>query len=194
MVNAGYNKDIERLLVDAERLEEAGNYKMAATVLRRGAKLGNTSCQINLGNYYAAGTGVTKNLERAAHWYKTAYKNGDRSGALNLAIDKRNQGASRSAEGWFKKAVAMRDGGAYIELAKMYIAKGNKMREALEMLRQAIKLSSDDVSIDEKVEAKSLLRKLGGLPEHKSGKSVTRMPRKQPKSPSRASRTRRTGI
>jgi len=193
MVN-GYSKDIELLLVDAERLEEAGDYKMAARVLRRGAKLGNTSCQINLGNYYAAGTGVRKNLERAAHWYKTAYKNGDRSGALNLAIDKRNNGALRSAESWFKKAAAMRDGGAHVELAKMYIAKGEKKHEALKMLKRAVKLSSDDVSIDEKVEAKSLLRKLGRSPGHIREKSVTRMPRKPAKSPSRASKPRRTEI
>jgi TPR repeat protein len=183
MEKSRYNT--ERFLPDAERLEEAGNYKMAARVLRRGAKLGNTSCQINLGNYYAAGTGVRKSLERAAHWYKTAYKNGDRSGALNLAIDKRNQGASRSAEGWFKKAVAMRDGGAHVELAKMYIAQGKQEPVAHELLRQVTKMSRDDASIDEKAEAASLLRKLRGSPAYNRKRSVIRPSREQPKSQSR---------
>jgi TPR repeat protein len=181
----------ENFLADAERLEEAGNYKMASRVLRRGAKLGNTSCQINLGNYYAAGTGVRKNLERAAHWYGTAYKNGDRSGALNLAIDKRNHGAFRSAEGWFKKAVAMRDGGAHVELAKMYISQGKKEPAAHELLRQVTKMSRDDASIDEKAEAAALLRKLRGSPAHNRKKSVIRPSREQPKSQSRKRDARR---
>jgi TPR repeat protein len=189
MENPRYNT--EHLLTDAERLEEAGNYKAAARVLRRGAKLGNTSCQINLGNYYAAGTGVRKNLERAAHWYKTAYKNGDRSGALNLAIDKRNHGATRSAEGWFKKAVAMRDGGAHVELAKMYLAQGKKEPAAHELLRKVTNMSRDDASIDEKAEAASLLRKLRRSPAHNSKKSVIRSSRKQPKSQSRKGGARR---
>jgi FimV-like protein len=162
MARKRYSRNDQRLLVDAERFEEAGDYKMAAKVLRRGAKLGNSSCQLNLGNYYADGTGVRKSPERAAYWYEAAYRNGDRSGALSLAIDKRNQGDFRSAEAWFKKAVAMRDGGAHLELAKMYVAQGKKKTGALKMLGEVIKMSRDDASIDEKAEAKSLLRKLKG--------------------------------
>jgi TPR repeat protein len=191
-MNAGYNRNFEHFLVEAERFEETGNYKMAARALRRGAAEGNTSCQLNLGNYYTAGKGVRKSTQRAAYWYRKAYESGDRSGAFNLALVKRDQGDFRWAEFWLKKAVAMRDGSAHVELAKMWIAKGKKTREALELLRQAIKLSRDDLSIDEKVEAKSLLRKLGGSPMHEREKSLTRIPRKQSKSPPRVSRTRRT--
>ncbi len=103
----------EKRLVDAERFEEAGNYRMAARALQRGAAEGNTACQLNLGNYYTAGKGVKKSMQRAAHWYKKAYENGDRSGAFNLAVAKRDQGNIRWAEFWFNKAVAMRDGSAH---------------------------------------------------------------------------------
>jgi TPR repeat protein len=158
MDKARYDK--EHLLIEAERLEEADNYKLAAKILLRGAKLGSTSCQVNLGNYYASGTGVRKSLEKAAYWYTTAYKNGNRAGALNLAIDERNRGDLRAAERWFKKAIAMQDGSAYIELAKLYVTQGKKRHAALDLLRRVIKMNRDNVSIDEKAEAKSLLRVL----------------------------------
>jgi TPR repeat protein len=170
MDKTGYDR--ERLLSEAEGFEEADNYKLAAKVLLRGAKSGDTSCQLNLGNYYASGTGVRKNLEKAAYWYETAYKNGNRAGALNLAIDERNRGDFRAAEKWFKRAVAMHDGSAYIELAKMYVTQGKKRLEALELLRQVIKMSWDNVSIDEKAEAKSLLRALKGKTARGRKKSV----------------------
>src|ERR1700678_3123638 len=99
MVNAVY-KDTERFLIEAERFEEMKNYKMAARALRRGAAEGNTACQLNLGNYYTAGKGVTKSMQGAAYWYRKAYENGDRSGAFNLAVAKRDQGNFRWAEFW----------------------------------------------------------------------------------------------
>jgi TPR repeat protein len=165
--------DQESLLVEAERLEEAGNYKLAAKVLLRGAKSGNTSCQLNLGNYYASGTGVRRNLEKATHWYKAAYKNGNRAGALNLAIDERDRGDFGAAERWFKKAIAMEDGSAYIELAKMYVAHDRKRLTTLDLLRQVIKMNRDNVSVDEKEEAKSLLRTLRSEAQRRS-KSANR--------------------
>jgi TPR repeat protein len=45
---------------------------------------------------------LQRNLEKAAYWYKKAYKSGDNCGALNLAIDRRKQGNIRSAVIWFK--------------------------------------------------------------------------------------------
>lgn len=167
-----YNR--ENLLIEAERFEKADNYKLAAKVLLRGAKSGDATCQLNLGNYYASGTGVRKNLEKARYWYETAYKNGNRGGALNLAIDERNRGDLEVAETWFKKAVAMQDGSAHIELAKMYVTQGKKKRAAIELLKQAIKMNRDNVSIDEKAEAKLLLRALNGVVANRQKKSVSR--------------------
>jgi hypothetical protein len=48
---------------------------------------------------------LQRNLEKAAYWYKKAYKSGDDCGALNLAIDRRKQGNIRSAVIWFKNLV-----------------------------------------------------------------------------------------
>jgi TPR repeat protein len=182
-----YNR--ERLLSDAERFEESGNYKMAAEMLLRGAKLGSDSCQLNLGNYYADGTGVRRDLGKAAHWYKNAYKNGNSWGAFNLAIDKRNNGDLRSAERWFKKAIAMRHGGAHLQLAKMYLAQCKEEATAHKLLRQVIRMSRDNASSDEKAEAESLLRGLRSSPA-RSKELVARSRRAQSKSSTGASKPR----
>jgi TPR repeat protein len=63
------------------------------------AQLGDTWGQVNLGNFYARGTGVRRSLRRAAYWYKKAYNNGNSCGALNLAIDRRNQGRNLVQKG-----------------------------------------------------------------------------------------------
>jgi TPR repeat protein len=181
----------ENRLVDAERFEEAGNYRMAARALRSGAAEGNTLCQINLGNYYAAGTGVRKDLKKAAYWYRKAYENGNRLGALNLAVDKRDQGNFRWAEFWFKKAVAMRDGSAYIELAKMYISRDQNTKAAAALLRRATKMTADDVSNEEKAEAEALLETIRTSLLRKHKKSGVRTRRQQLKPPIRTSRARR---
>lgn len=160
MANRRYNE--ESLLIDSMRFEEAGNYRKAASILLRGAKLGSDGCQLNLGNYFANGTGVRKNFERAAHWYKNAYKNGNSWGAFNLAIDMRNHGELRAAERWFKKAISMGHGGAHLQLAKLYIFQHRNEAAAYELLQQVTKMSRDDASDDEKVEAKALLRKHRG--------------------------------
>lgn len=183
--------DRERFLVEAERFEEAGNYRMAARALRRGAADGNTSCQLNLGNYYTAGKGVTKSMQRAAYWYRKAYENGDRSGAFNLAVAKRDQGNFRWAEFWFKKAVAMRDGSAHIDLAKMYISRNQNTRAAAALLRRAIKLRVDDVSKEEKAEAEALLETIRTSLPRKHKESGVRTRRQQLKPPIRTSRARR---
>jgi TPR repeat protein len=192
MVNVGYNRNFEHFLVEAERFEETGNYKMAARALRRGAAEGNTNCQLNLGNYYTAGKGVRKSMQRAAYWYRKAYKSGDRSGAFNLALVKRDQGDFRWAEFWLKKAVAMRDGSAHVELAKIYISRDQNIKAAAALLRRTTRMSADDVSDEEKAEAEALLGTIRLSPLRKRKKSGIRARRQQPKSSSHISKARRT--
>lgn len=152
--------DPEGLFVEAWRFEEKGEFKKAFQCLLTGARLGHSGCQINLGNFYASGKGIKRSLEEAAHWYKEAYKNADRTGAHNLAIDLRNEGKTRSAEVWFKKAIAMKDGSAYLVLAKMYMPRRNGKKAAAALLEKALLLSRSDISEDEKEEAESLLKEL----------------------------------
>jgi TPR repeat protein len=157
----GNEQDREDLLRNAEQYEESGDFKQAFRCLLTGAQLGDTGCQINLGNFYAKGKGVRRNREEAARWYKKAFKAGERCGALNLAIDMRNAGNTRSAVIWFKKAIAMNDGDACIALAKIYKDRRDKRESAIDLLKQVLPMSCADISDDGKEEAKSLLKEIG---------------------------------
>jgi len=149
--------ETDKLLREAELHEEEGNFRAAFECLLAGANLGDSSCQVNLGNFYATGNGVRKNLKKAAYWYKKAYKNGSSCGALNLAIDRRNEGDVRSATIWFKKAIAMNDGQACIQLAKMYKNRKGGQKTAMDLLRQAQRLEISEASEEE---AEALLKEL----------------------------------
>ncbi len=152
--------DPERLFREAEQYEEAGDFRAAFRLLLAAAQLGHVGGQLNLGNFYAWGRGVRKDLEKAAHWYKKAYKDGNSDGALNLAIDRRNEGRVRSAVIWFKNAVAMNNGDACIALAKIFNGRKGGQRAAADLLRRALRMSRDDISDDAKEKAQSLLREI----------------------------------
>lgn len=149
-----------RLFIDADKYEEKRNFRAAFECYLSAAKLGDTGCQVNLGNYYSWGRGTRKSLEKAAYWYKKAYRGGEASGAHNLAIDRRNQGDLRSAIFWFKKAVAMDDGDAHIELAKIYAPNRGGRKKAIELLRRTLRLRRVNISQAGREEADSLLQEI----------------------------------
>jgi TPR repeat protein len=155
--------DTDSLFNEADKYEEKGDFRNAFKCFLTAAQLGDSWGQVNLGNLYASGRGVRRNLEKAAHWYKKAYKNGNRCGALNLAIDRRNEGRVRSAVIWFKKAIAMNDGDACIELAKIYKARKGGQKAAADLLRRALRMSRDDISDDAKEKAESLLKEAASI-------------------------------
>jgi TPR repeat protein len=152
--------DPEKLFVEAEQHEEKGDFKRAFQSFLAAARLGHTGCQVNLGNFYGSGKGTRKDMAAAAYWYQKAYRNGDRSGALNLAIDRRNEGRTRSAVIWFKKAIAMNDGDACIALAKIYKDRKGGQEAAVSLLKQVLPMNRADISEDGKEEAKSLLKEI----------------------------------
>ena len=92
------------------------------------------------------GVDVRKDLREAARWYKRAYRNGVSAGALNLSVDLENQGNTRGAIAWLKRAVAMNDGEAHVRLAKIYLKKRNGTETASNLLKQAVLLSPSYIS------------------------------------------------
>jgi TPR repeat protein len=152
--------DPEKLLFEAERYEEAGDFKRAFKCLLAGALLGDSGCQANLGNFYASGKGTKRSLDKAALWYKRAYKNGAGYAASNLAIDRRNAGNMRSAVIWFRKAIARKDGNACILLAKIYVARRGGRKVAVALLRRALRMNQNYVTESGREEAESLLKEL----------------------------------
>ncbi len=111
----------DELFARAGKQAEAGNFKSAFRLYLAAAKAGDTSCQINVGNYYDEGTGVRRNRSAAMYWYKRAYRRGRASAAHNIGVMWRNEREYRRALEWFKKAVKLGDAEANLEIAKYYL-------------------------------------------------------------------------
>jgi TPR repeat protein len=79
------SRSAEELFRDAELREERGDFRGAFKSLLIVANRVDLSSYLNLGNYYAAGRGVRKDLREAARWYKRAYRSGRSAGAVNLS-------------------------------------------------------------------------------------------------------------
>ena len=152
--------DPEALFIEAERYEEEGAFEKAFKCLLAAAKAGHTGSQVNLGSFYSAGKGVHKSSKDAAYWYQQAYKNGDGTGAFNLAVDKRNEGNLRAAIRWFKRAVDMRYGEAAVELAKLYMSRRGGKPVAVELLKSVQSMKRYEISEDAKEESLALLSSL----------------------------------
>lgn len=148
------------LFRQAELAEDRGDFKSAFELLLASARLGDPGSQLNLGNFYSWGKGTQRNLDEAARWYKRSYQGGYSTGALNLGIDRRNQGRAKSAVLWLKKAVAMNDGEAAIELAKIYKGRKRGRKTAAKLLRRALRMNRDHISDAAKEQGESLLRGL----------------------------------
>lgn len=145
---------------DAEIKEERGEFQGAFKSLLAAAKSGDILSPLNLGNFYAAGRGVKKDLREAARWYKRAYNYGQSAGALNLAVDLEKQGNQRGAVAWLKRAVVMNDGDAHLRLAKIYLKRRNGRKRAVDLLTKAISFSPSNISDETREQAERLLRRL----------------------------------
>jgi TPR repeat protein len=152
-----HTSEAEKLFIRADQAEEQGRVEEAVELLLRAATLEHTGAQINLGNQYSQGRGVPKSDSKAAYWYKRAYKNGEESGALNLAIDKLKKGNSRSAIFWLKRAVEMHSGEAAVELARIYLRNRRSKTKAIELLNLAQKMKRSEISEQAKEDAGALL-------------------------------------
>jgi TPR repeat protein len=126
----------ERLFEDAELKEESGDLAGAFKSHLAAAQLGNTLSQLAVGNFYANGTGVPKSFENAAQWYKRAYRNGVSAAAINLSIELRDQGNTRGAIDWLKRAADLKDGEAVFQLARIYLEMPRGKKKAIELLRK----------------------------------------------------------
>jgi TPR repeat protein len=151
--------EAERLFNKADQYDEKGDFKNAFKFFLAAARLGDTGCQSNLGNYYSWGRGVRKDPDKGVYWYKKAYKNGNGTGAFNLAMHRKKEGNLRSAVIWFKKIIA-NDGDACVELAKIYIGRKGGQKTAANLLKRALRMNERLMSGGGKEEAESLLKEI----------------------------------
>src|SRR5450631_1092324 len=149
--------EAEALFVKAEKAEEKGLLEDAANFLMSAANLDHSGAQVSLGNRFSWGKGVPKSESKAAYWYKRAHRNGDESGALNLALDRLKEGNIRSAIFWLKRAVEMRSGEAAVELAKVYLGRPKGKIKAIELLQLAQTMKLSEISEQGREDAATLL-------------------------------------
>jgi TPR repeat protein len=129
------------LFVRADKEADKGNLKSAFRLFLAAAKAGDSSCQINLGNFYDEGTGVRRNRSAAMYWYKRAYRRGERCAAHNIGVMWRNEKKYRRALEWFKKAVRLGDDEANLEIAKHYLEVEHNPERAIPHLRRVCESS-----------------------------------------------------
>jgi len=146
----------DALFLRADKLEDSGKLKAAFRLFLAGAKLGDRSCQLNVGNYYDDAKGVQRDRIKALYWYKRAYRRGDASAAHNMGILWRNEGQPKRALSWFKRAVKMGDEEANLEIAKYFIQNEESPRKAIRYLEKVCR--SDWVSEAGAEEAAKLIQ------------------------------------
>jgi hypothetical protein len=89
------------------------------------ANAGDVAAQVLVGESYAAGKGVERDLKQAAEWYKKAADQGDLAGELHLAVLYRDGGKdfpreiTQAAE-WYRKAAEQGDASAQATLGVLY--------------------------------------------------------------------------
>jgi uncharacterized protein len=130
-------------------------------VLLKGAKAGDTSCQILLGNYLSGGRkGISIDQTRAIYWYKQAYKQGNSTAPFNLAMDYRKQGDVDEAYRWFELSVEAGNNEAHLALAKIWLHDRENKAKAIKHLKAVFQGNPRDVSELGRDEARTMLRRL----------------------------------
>lgn len=149
------------LYMEADLLDDRRQYTKAMRLLLKGAKAGDTSCQILLGNYLSDGRkSIPIDRKRAVYWYKRAYDRGSRTAASNLAMHNRKQGDLNEAYRWYELAVKSGDNEAHLALAKIWLHdRGNKAK-AIRHLKAVFQGKARDVSELGRDEARTMLRRL----------------------------------
>jgi len=89
------------------------------------ANSGDAASQVQVGESYASGEGVARDLKQAAEWYRKAADKGDIAGEVHLAALYRDGGKSfprdmMQAANWYRKAAEQGDITAQATLGVLY--------------------------------------------------------------------------
>jgi TPR repeat protein len=134
-----------------------GHVRPAFRLFLAAAKAGLEAAFSTVGNFYHSGIGVKTNPDAAIYWYRLAYRAGSRSVANNIGCILRDRKKFGEAIEWFRRAVKQNDGDANLNIAKIYLLKGDlvRTRSYLDKTRR-----SPWATEQSKEEARSVLRKM----------------------------------
>jgi TPR repeat protein len=152
-------RKLDLLFRRAYEKEEEGSLRSAFRLYLAGAKAGDSRCQISVGNCYSDGIGIKPNRALAVYWYRRAYRHGERCAAHNIGIVYRDELKFALALRWFERAVALSDGDANLQIAKIYLQRDD-LPKAVHYLEQVLNATVEDVTEASKDKAKSLLKRL----------------------------------
>lgn len=111
--------------------------------LRKGAAVGYTRAQNNLGSMYQNGRGVPQDAAEAVRWYRKAAEQGDMYGQHNLGVMYRDGQGVRwddtEAVKWFRKSATQGFAPAQNNLGFMYAAGRGVPRDDVEAVRWFVK-------------------------------------------------------
>lgn len=102
-----------------------GQLRSAFRFFRAAAKAGMAPAFSVVGQFYDRGDGVRPDADAALYWYRLAYRSGARSVANNIGCILRDRNHVRQAIKWFRRAVRQNDGNANLNIAKIYLRKGD---------------------------------------------------------------------
>ena len=105
-------------MLEAHALWDGGDPKTAFRIIREWALAGDETAIQNLGYMYDCGEGTRRDRSKAMYWYRRSYRMGHSVSAMNIATVYRDEGKPRLAFAWYKRAAAMGDGDAEVEVAR----------------------------------------------------------------------------
>jgi TPR repeat protein len=146
----------EALFVRADHHSDRGEWRLAFRLFLAAAKAGDIGSQLNVGYCYDTGKGVRQNVVKALYWYRRAYLRGCSSAATNIGTIWRDRQKPQRALYWFRRAVQMGDGGANLEVAKLFLATGKNHLEAVRHLELVCQSGQESEACEE--EAQRLLK------------------------------------
>ena len=150
---------MDELFEQASAKWDDGQARAAFRLFLKGAKLGDSGSQLNLGTFYADGIGVKPSRDLALYWYRRAYRRGERCAASNIGALFRDEQNLRQALKWYERAVMLGDSDANLEIAKILLQRGESDKAAA-FLVATLNAKTDDVTEASRDEAGRLLKQI----------------------------------
>ena len=150
--------DTEVLFRVGDAAQGEGNFDHARRAFERGAALGDVDCLVRLAYMFDVGCGIEADKSQAMRLYQRAWRRGNTTAGLNIAILYRERQNARAMFQWWQRVARTGDGSALFEMAKCYLAGigvRNDGQAALRCLARAVR--SRHISEAEREEAIELL-------------------------------------
>ena len=122
------SQEKNRLFTQANAAWDKGDLRQAFALFMQAAKLGDVSCQLDLGYFFDQGLSVKKDKKKALEWYRRAYRQGDAGAANNIATVYRDLGDTRKMLWWFRRAAAMGDLDVLLDLDTLQRRPSGRLR------------------------------------------------------------------